>query len=206
MLRGVQEWVGYRQDAFGESTAVWSDGPDFAVLEARWAADGEFVEAMIAHGLVARDPVAAQALMHLPLDENARQRFTRVLIACLDSQTLGFRLAALEALHVLTSDESWADEVVRVLLGAGFWGDRMEAARVLGQFLPSCAVIRALAMAVEDPDHLVRRQSATTLLRFSGLDADAELLAAIRSETTAQQWAGAARQLADRATVYAESH
>ena len=206
MLRGVQEWVGYRQDAFGDPTALWTDGPDFAVLHDRWVADPPFVEAMLAHGLVARDPLAAEALTHLPLSEEARDRFTRVLLACLDSEAIGFRLAAMRALHLLRCDESWAAEVVRVLLGAGFWGDRMEAARVLGEFSPSCAVIHGLAQAVEDPDHLVRRQAATTLLHFAGLDADAELLAAVRSEATSQQWAWASSQLADRATVYAETH
>jgi len=205
MLRGVQEWVGYRQDAFGDSIAVWSDGADFEALRTRWNADSAFVEAMIAHGLVARDPLAAEALIHLDLDHEARERFCRVLTACLDSQSIGFRLRAVQALYVLSSDESWATEVVRVLLGAGFWGDRMEAARVLGQFSATCPLIRALAQAVEDPDFLVRRQAATTLLGFAGLDGDAELLAALGSETTSQQWAAAGRQLAQRATMLAES-
>ena len=205
MLRGVQEWVGYRQDAFGDSTAVWSDGPDFDVLRLRWIADPSFVEAMLAHGLVARDPLAAEALIHLDLDQDARERFIRVLTACLDSQSIGFRLWALHALYVLSSDESWSAEVVRVLLGAGFWGDRMEAARVIGLFSPTCPLIRALVQAIEDPDYLVRRQAATTLLRFAGLDADDELLSAIGSGTTSLQWSAAARHVAERATSLAQS-
>ena len=205
MLRGVQQWVGYRQDAFGDSIAVWNDGPDFELLRVRWIADPAFVEAMLAHGLVARDPLAAEALTHLDLDQDARERFSRVLRACIDTESIGFRLRAVQALHVLTSDESWAAEVVRVLLGAGFWADRMEAARVIGQFSATCPLIRALAQAIEDPDHLVRRQAATTLLHFAGLDADDALLAAIGSESDAQQRAAAARRLADRATTLAQA-
>jgi hypothetical protein len=206
MLRGAQEWVGYRQDAFGDSIAVWNSGPDFAVLRDRWAADPEFVEAMLAHGLLARDPLAAEALTHLDLGSQSRERFSRVLTACLDTQAIGFRLRAVHALHALSCDESWANEVVRVLLGAGFWADRMEAARVAGDFSPSCQIIRALAQAVEDPEYLVRRQAALALLRFAGLSADAELLATLRSGANARQWPVAARQLADRATLLAESH
>lgn len=205
MLRGVQEWLGHRQDAFGDLAAVWSNGPDFAALRLRWTADPKLVEAMLAHGLLARDPLAAEALMHLDLGQDARDRFTRVLTACLDSECIGFRLRAVQALYVLTSDESWASEVVRVLLGAGFWSDRMEAARVIGMFAPTCALIRALATAVEDPDFLVRRQAATTLMAFAGLEVDEELLTAIRSETVPQQWAAAAHGLAERATLLTES-
>ena len=206
MLGGVREWLQYRQDAFGNPTAVWTDGPDFDLIRTRWTADPEFVEALIAHGLLARDPLAAEALTHLDLDPEARQRFSRVLRDCLDSRAVAFHLRAVQALYLLTSDESWSAEVVRVLLGAGFWSDRREAARIAGRFSPTCSVIRALSQAIEDPDFLVRREAAMALLSFAALVPDARLLAEIGTRATPAQWAAAARGIAERATMVADSH
>jgi len=208
MLGGAQTWVGYRQYAFGNPLEVWSSGPDFDVLHGHWLADPVYVEAMLALGLVARDPLAAEALMRLPFDDARRERFARLLTECLDSQSIGFHLRAVEALHMLTADESWAHEVVRVLLGAGFWRDRMDAARVLASFTPTCDIIRAAAQAVEDPDYLVRRQAAETLMQFGGICVDGEasepMLSGIRSISSPHSWALSARELADLATVHAQ--
>jgi len=209
MLRGAQEWVGYRRDAFGDTLAVWSEGPDFDALLARWTADAALVESMLLQGIAARDPLAAEALLHLPLTGRGRAGFETVLTACLGTATIGFHLKALEVLHALTSDEGWSAEVVRVLEGAGFWGDRMEAARVLGAFRPTAGLIQSLSQAIVDPDYLVRRQAANTLLMFSGRDSDVGALPLLydrlRSGTRPQDWSAASRELAARAQDYAAS-
>ena len=210
MLRGVQEWLGYRRDAFGDTVELWNAGPDFEALHLRWVADPVLVESMLVHGLAARDPLAAEALKHLPLTPDSREEFHEILAACLGTATVGFHIKAVEALHALDSDESWAAEVERVLLGGGFWGDRMEAARVLAAFQPNCGIIQSLSQAIADPDYLVRRQAANTLLFFSGGEPDIaalpQLLERIRSGTTAAEWASASLELATRATDYAASH
>ncbi len=210
MLSGVQEWLGYRRDAFGDTVELWNGGPDFAALRTRWAADPARVESMLVQGLAARDPLAAEALLYLPLATDSRADFHEILTACLGTATVGFHLRAVVALHALDSDEAWADEVVRVLLGGGFWGDRMEAARVLAAFRPTCALIRSLSQAIADPDYLVRRQAANTLLRFSGREPDIAALPAlfdrIRNGTTGADWARASAELAAGATAYAASH
>ena len=210
MLRGAQEWMGYRRDAFGDTVAVWNDGPDFAELLARWTADPALVESMLVHGLAARDPLAAECLLHLPLTTRSRAGFEKVLTACLGTAAIGFHLKALEALHALSSDESWSGEVVRVLQGGGYWGDRMEAARILGGFRPTASLIQSLSQAIADPDYLVRRQAANTLLRYSGRASDISALPQvydrIRSGTSAQDWAAASSDLATRAMDYAATH
>ena len=208
MLSGVQEWVGYRRGAFGDTVAVWSAGPDFEAVAARWAADPALVESLLLHGIAARDPLAAEALLHLPLSDRSREGFTKLLIACLGTAAIGFHLSALEALHALTSDESWSAEVVRVLEGSGFWGDRMEAARVLGGFRPTAGLIQSLSRAIVDPDYLVRRQVANTLLVFGGRDADISALPLvhdrIRSGTRPQDWAIASIELTTQALLCAD--
>ena len=209
MLRGAQEWVGYRREAFGDSVAVWSEGPDFDELLAKWRADSALVEGMLLQGIAARDPLAAEALLHLPISERSRAGFETVLTACLGTATIGFHLKAVEALHALTSDEGWSAEVVRVLEGGGFWADRMEAARVLGAFRPTAGLIQSLSQAIVDPDYLVRRQAANTLLGFSGRASDVTswplVYDRIRSGTRPQDWSAASRELATRAEDYAAS-
>jgi hypothetical protein len=209
MPGGVQEWLRYRQDAFGPALDVWSDGADFDRLRERWMADPQLVEGLLVHGLGARDPLAAEALTRLPLGSRSRREFEQLLVACLGTATVGFHLRAAEALHVLSGDESWADEIVRVLLGAGFWGDRMEAARALSAFQPTCSLIQALSQAIEDPEFLVRRQAATTLLAFSGRDCDAvarrQLFDQISGDSSPGDWLSASHELAARATHRVES-
>jgi len=209
MLSDVQEWVEYRRDAFGHSVEVWTAGPDFDAMTARWTADPALIEGLLLHGIAARDPLAAKALLHVPLSSRSSAGFEKLLTACLGTAPTGFQLAALDALHALTSDESWAADVVRVLEGGGFWGDRMEAARVLGGFRPTAGLIQSLSLAITDPDCLVRCQAANTLLLFSGREADISGLPLIhdriRSGTRAQDWAIASRELASLAVLCANS-
>ena len=207
MLGGTQEWLAYRSTAFGTSHGVWDDGPDFTELRARWDADPDFVEAMLVRGIAARDPLAAESLGHLDLGVDSAQGFCALLRGCVDGAPAGFRLAAASAAGRLASGECWADVMVCVLDGAGFWADRMEAARAIGDLEPTSALIDAVAAAIEDPDFLVRRQAAMTLMRFGGrVDAtapDEDVLALIRTDSTPAQWAAAGWQLALLATANA---
>lgn len=209
MPGGVQQWLRYRQDAFGPALDVWNAGADFDRLRERWVADPGLVEGMLVLGLGARDPLAAEALVYLPLDSRRQHGFAQILIACLGTATVGFHLTALEALYHLSEDEKWSGEVVRVLLGAGFWADRMEAARVLALFQPTCVLIEALSHAIEDPEFLVRQQAVTTLLKFSGRDADLaaqrSLFDQIRGDSSPADWVSASHELAARATHRVES-
>jgi HEAT repeat protein len=210
MPEGVQQWLKYREDAFGVALDVWNSGANFAQLRERWKADPQLVESLLVSGLSARDPLAADALAYLPLNSSSRDCFEQILLACLGAETVGFHLSAVAALHALTGDESWSREAVRVLLGAGFWGDRMEAARALGRFQPTCVLIEALSRAIEDPDFLVRHQAASTLLKFSGratdITAQRGLFDQIRSGSKPTDWVNASLELAARATDRVESH
>jgi hypothetical protein len=207
MLGGTQEWLEYRSTAFGTSHGEWDDGPDFAQLRTRWDADPDLVEAMLVRGIAARDPLAAESLAYLELTPESAAGFCALLGGCLEGAPAGFRLAAARAAGRLAADDCWADEMVRVLHGAGFWADRMAAARALGELTPTGVLIDAVALAIEDPEFLVRRQAAMTLMRFGGrLDAtapDDDVLALIRTESTPEQRSRAGWQLALLATANA---
>ena len=207
MLGGATEWLEYRSTAFGTSNGVWDDGPDFTQLRGRWDADPDLVEAMLVRGIAARDPLAAESLAHLELSAETAEGFCMLLRGCMEGSPAGFRLAAATAAGRLSGEDCWADEMVRVLQGAGFWSDRMEAARALGELVPTGALIDAVAAAVEDPEFLVRRQAAMTLMRFGGrpdaMAPDDDILALIRSDSTPDQWVRAGWQLALLATANA---
>lgn len=209
MLGGVQEWLTYRSTAFGPSQGVWDGGPDFAALRTRWVADPALVEAMLVQGIAGRDPLAAESLRHLSLSPESAAGFCELLRGCVDDAPAGFRLAAASAAHELSPDDCWPQPLAAVLLGAGFWADRMEAARLIGQLAPSDSLIEALAAAVEDPEFLVRRQAAMALLRFGGEDdvvaPDDDVLALIRTGTAPAQWAQAGWQLGLLAAANAPS-
>ena len=207
MLGGAEERLDYRNTAFGTSRGVWGDGPDFSQLRMRWEADPAFVEAMLVRGIAARDPLAAESLSELDLTADTAAGFCTLLRGCVEGAPAGFRLAAASAASRLAGDECWAAEMVRVLQGAGFWADRIAAARALGELAPNGTLIDAVASAIEDPEFLVRRQAAMTLMRFGGRgDAaapDDEILALIRTDSSPDQWARAGWQLALLATANA---
>jgi hypothetical protein len=210
MRNGVQEWLGYRQDAFGDALDIWNSGADYEQLRKRWSREPDRIEGMLVQGLAARDPLAARALQHLPLSGARAAAFVRILVASIGTDIVGFHLAAVETLHALSGDEGWSHEAVRVLLGAGFWEDRREAARVLALFQPTDDLILALSQAMGDPEYLVRQQAAATLLRYSGHESDATalpgLLDRIGGDTTAADWSSASLELAARATSYTHAH
>lgn len=189
--------------------ARWNNDPDLTALRERWSSEPKTVEAMLAQGIMGRDPAAAELIAQLPIAGTVHEGFVKLLTACLGRSPIGFHLAAARALHVLTGEESWCDEVVRVLLGAGFWADRLDAARAVGDFEASPAAIHALSVTLADPEYLVRRQAAETLLRWAGdvpeLPQHSPLHALIRSEDSSD-WAAAAIELSERATVYGQFH
>ena len=198
-------WSRFRLDAFGEPYLVWHDGPDYAAFDALWCSDPVFVEDALADGLAEHDPLAAQAVARLPLSNESRARFIAQLTEHIGKHPVGFHLRVAQALHQLTGDESWSREVLRVLLGAGFWNDRFDAAIALTAFRPTRPIIEALASCVQDPDYLVRYHASNTLLSYAGLRPDvtahAHYFALIRSRSTPADWSGAARVLAAAATT-----
>jgi len=196
-------WSRFRLDTFGEPYLVWHNGPDYSTFDALWSADQGFVENALLDGLALRDPLAAQAIARLPLADPARERFVALLAGHIGQQPVGFHLRVAETLFRLTGDQSWSREVVRVLLGAGLWSDRFDAAIALASFAPTAQLIDALALCVQDPDYLVRYHAANTLLGYSGRDPDVttsgDYFSRIRSRATAAEWLTAAEDLADAA-------
>jgi len=196
-------WSRFRLDAFGEPYLVWHDGPDYSTFDALWSADQGFVEQALLDGLAERDPLAAQAIARLPLSKDARSRFIGFLTEQIGQRPVGYHLRVSEALFRLTGDENWSREILRVLLGAGLWSDRFDAAIALASFAPTPVIIEALERCVQDPDYLVRYHAANTLLGYSGLDPNVtvhgEYFAGIRSRASATEWSLVSKTLADAA-------
>jgi hypothetical protein len=123
---------------------------------------------MLAAGIDAEDPVAAQSICALAEERMAPVGAEALLRAAAAEATGTFLVRVAQALHVLTGDESWAGPVASVLGSDEFWGVRIDAAMALARFAPTAELIRTLGEAVRDPEYLVRYHAANTLLRYAG--------------------------------------
>lgn len=198
-------WSQFRLGTFGEPYLVWHNGPDYSAFDELWAADPQFVELALLDGLAQRDPLAPQAISRLPLSDRSRETFVRRLSEHVGARPVGYHLRVTEALFRLTGDESWSSQILRVLLGAGFWSDRFDAAMALSSFCPTDEIVEALSTCVQDPDYLVRYHAANTLLGYAGLVPDVTahyfFFSRIRSRSTPADWAEAAEGLAEAARL-----
>lgn len=159
-------WARFREEMFGEPYMVWHDGADFTAISERWTTDPDLVERMILRGLEENDSVAADAIGHLELDDEAKARFAERLKAKAGSGTLAVRVA--ESLVALTGDQQYAEAAADVLTDVVHWGDKIDAAMALARFAPTERLIAALEAGLQDEDNLVRHHSAESLLRYAG--------------------------------------
>jgi HEAT repeat protein len=185
---------------------VWHEGPDFTRLVTLARAAPAEVAEMLTSGLTEADPVAAQAMTALAKEGLAPPTAESVLRAAVPSATETFLVRVAQALHTLTTDESWAEPIAAVLTSNAFWGVRVDAARALADFTPTPTLIETLGTAVQDEEYLVRYHAANTLLRFAGrpkdIAAQADLFDLIKgphegepTETDRAQWTTAATRL-----------
>lgn len=196
-----QEWAAFREEMFGTPYMVWHDGPDFTVICAEYRIDPERVERMLLRGIADQDPVAADTIRHLELDEAAGQRFAERLLAQPAAGTMAVRVS--ESLAALTGDERFASRIAQVLTEPVHWGERIDAAMSLRHFAPTEELITALERGVRDEDNLVRHHSAESLLHFAHdaqpeiSDHDAQFRVLIADDPDG--WARLARELGDAA-------
>ena len=201
----AQAWSEYRLAHFGEPYDVWHDGPDFAAFRAAAREDPATAEQMMLQGLAEGDPLAAQSISEADLPLEIRTRFIPVLEAALDRTNSTFRVRVAEALTWLTGEQRWSSAIVDVLAGGLFWGDRLDAARALGNYQPTVELVAALMRGVQDEEYLVRYHSCDSLLRYSGSTAtiydEKELFEQIANESTPPTRMLAAATLAGRASA-----
>lgn len=165
-------WIRWRDDVFGDPYLVWHDGADFTrLLDLGRTEPGE-VARMLAAGLDADDPLAAQSLGALHDEGLAPAGAEALLRAAAARATETFLVQVAQALHALTGDESWATPIAAVLVSDAFWGVRIDAAIALTGFTATPDLIEALADGVRDEEYLVRYHSANTLLRYAGRKKD----------------------------------
>ena len=167
------EWALWRKEIFGSPYEVWHDGPSFLGLEFRAADAPDEVARMLAAGLEAHDPVAAQSFAALWPLGTAPKSSIPLLLAVLPAATGTFLVRVAQALRALTGDEAWSARVASVLVSASYSGDRMDAAIALSDFAPTPELVESLGRAVRDPDYFVRYHASTALLRYAGrIEAD----------------------------------
>jgi hypothetical protein len=163
-------WPEWRRRVFGDPYLVWHDGPGFDhLLDLAGMAPAD-VARMLAAGLDAGDPLAAQSITALATEAKAPAGSVAPLRAAIPDAAETFLVRVAQALHVLTGDESWADPIVSVLTSDAWRGTRLDAAIALTGFAPTPQLIRPLGQAVRDPEYLVRYHAANTLLRYAGHD------------------------------------
>ena len=199
------DWCAFREATFGAPYSVWESGADFTELRRRWAADPSSVEAQLHQGLARRDSLAADACGALEWSTEARERLVSALISHLGSEPVTFHLRVAIAVAALTGEAGWTSEITRVLSGAGFWGDRLEAAVTVSKLAPDATTIHALGAAVCDPDSLVRRQAVVGLIgatRLAPHSTEArESLRSVRSGTAPADWSRTANALTEEALL-----
>jgi hypothetical protein len=184
----AEHWHRWRREIFGDPYIVWHDGPDFAALLDAARSDVHAVGRILAAGLQARDPLAAQAFGRLAADGLVPSDARELLRAAAATATDEFLIRLAEALFALTADRSWADPIVSVLATAESEFVRLEAAIALAGFPPSAPLVQAVARAVCDAEYLVRYHAANTLRRYAGVEGsisdDRELFARLTTPTT----------------------
>jgi hypothetical protein len=203
-------WVRWRNDVFGDPYTVWHEGPEYSrLIELAGTAPAD-VAHMLAAGLDAQDPLAAQSIAALAGKGLAPGDAEALLRAALAVATEEFLVRVAQALHVVTGDEAWAGPVASVLTSDASWGVRLDAARVLEEFTPTTELVGTLAEGVRDEEYLVRYHSANTLLRYAGrgkgvadhhtlFDKVASPPEGDATETDREKW----RQAADQLTALA---
>lgn len=164
----ADEWRRWRRAIFGDPYLVWHDGPQFTGLLNAARADPATVEAMLAAGLLDRDPVAAQSFVALKSAGLVTARSVALLeAAAAQSAPDVFLVDVATALYRLTGAESWAGPITSVLQTARFWGHRVDAAIALAEFTPTVELVQVLSHAVCDREYLVRYHAANGLLRYA---------------------------------------
>lgn len=165
-------WTRWRDDVFGDPYLVWHDGADLTRLLELGRTAAEDTARMLAAGLDADDPLAAQSIGALH-DEGLTPPGAEASLRGAVSRAAGtFLVRVAQALHALTGDESWATPVASVLASDAFWGVRIDAAIALTGFAPTPELVETLAQGVRDDEYLVRYHCANTLLRYAGRKKD----------------------------------
>jgi hypothetical protein len=162
------DWTAWRLDVFGDPYLVWHDGPDFVRLLDLAGTEPADVARMVAVGIDAGDPLAAQSIAALAGAGMAPAGAEALLRAAATGATEAFLVCVAQALHVLTGNESWAAPIASVLLSDAFWGVRIDAAIALAGFAPTVELVEILGQAVRGSDFLVRCHAANTLRRYAG--------------------------------------
>ena len=201
----TQSWADFRLEAFGEPYLVWHDGPDFSAFQQRAIADPVTVESVLREGLAEDDPLAAQSIAEADFDDDIEGRMIPLLTEAIDRTNSTFRVGVAQALIRLTGSERWSAAIVDVLLGAGFWSDRLDAAMALGHLTPTVELIAALMRGAQDSEYLVRYHASNSLLRFAGRDDDISSLPEeferLTAENAPESWALVASGLAGAASA-----
>jgi hypothetical protein len=195
-----RDWSIWRNGVFGDPYLVWHDGPDFDYLLMTAEDDPDQVSTMLAEGIEAKDPLAAQSIAALAGAGIAIDGSEELLRAAVPLASGTFLVRLAEALRTLTRDQVWSGLIVSVLMsGSADWYPRMDAAIALAGFLPTPDLVRALGQGVCDPEYLVRYHSANALLNYAGrtgeISDDKELFGLITSDTDQTSWLTAAERL-----------
>lgn len=196
-------WADVREELFGEPYMVWHDGPDFSLLREAWTREPDALLEQLFSGMAEGDALAARSLSELepaPVGA-AATRVIEVLKTHAPTAPPSARVQIGLTLYKLTGDPRWSEPIVRVLDGALHWSDRIDAAIALREVPATPEFRAALLRNVEDDDYLVRYHSATTLLRWAGIEAtvedhDDELFGLIAKDDDPESWKRAAQSLA----------
>lgn len=196
----TKAWAEFSRETFGDPYMVWHDGADFQLLLTRWQDEPGVISEMLQLGLSEADPVAAQAIGVLAGEAGDVSELAGLLREVLPRARGTFRVRVAQALFALRHDQDLAGPICEVLIGGGFWSEKIDAAIALNAFAPAMAVVQALAQGVQDKEYLVRRHSAQTLLTLAGrhttIEKVPDLWARIRKDREPAAWRHAAAELA----------
>ncbi len=197
----MSAWSEARETLFGEPYMVWHDGPEFSGLRAEWKRDPEALLDLLFEGLAESDALAAQSFAELdppPTGELAIRVIDKLTSHLATSGPLAV-VQISRTLFRLTGSPVTIQPIIGVLDSSVHWSNRIDAAIALRDFPPSDAGTACLLRNVQAEDYLVRYHSASTLLRWAGvetaIDDDEHLFSLLVKDDDPKAWAEVAAAL-----------
>ncbi len=159
------EWNRFMDNFFGDPYMMWHDGIDPTSAKALKGEEREEAEKMLIQSMKDGSYWAPMGLREMR--SKAAVPFMKEIVER-SSSRLSIEIA--HALNVIETTNEYIPYILRVLKNAGFWSDRMDAARLLRKY-NTPEVIEALYDSIFDADYLVRNHACESLLHIHGLPA-----------------------------------
>ncbi|MDF1539310.1 MAG: HEAT repeat domain-containing protein [Candidatus Thorarchaeota archaeon] len=157
------DWDYFMENFFGDSYMMWHDGINPAAARYLKGEERDKAEEMLIQSMKDGSYWAPMGLREMR-SQAAVPVMKEFLVRVGGRSTIEIA----HALNVIEKTTEFIPYILGVLKNAGFWSDRMDAARLLRNY-DTLEVIEALYDSISDADYLVRNHTCESLLQIHGL-------------------------------------